>query len=254
MANTLYWYDEIEQLVVKAAHNDIIYFTYVKDTDYQFSDERPIIDKYFATVLLKEAEDKLYDNISKFNSIELSRYINNSFNQIISYFPTFRYTTLQNNFWLECFAPDEPNKVIDDFHIRFFEGYYKAYEKSYVQFEKFITPIYDDYKKGLLNANSKNNITPLIIPDENPKLKTNLSVPQLAYLFKLLNDLNPNIFELNAKTDLSDFIANNFVTKATEKNGISSKSVYNLFSNVDKDTANFWVDKLKKMLEQARKI
>ena len=88
----------------------------------------------------------------------------------------------------------------------------------------------------------------------NPKLKTNLTVPQIAYLFKLLNDLNPEIFETDAKTDISNFIANSFITKATEKNGISHKSVYNLLSNVEKETANFWATRLQKMLQEARKV
>ena len=51
-----------------------------------------------------------------------------------------------------------------------------------------------------------------------------------------------------------NFIAANFITKATEKEGIKPKSVYNLFSDTDKKVANYWVDILKKMLEDARKV
>ena len=70
----------------------------------------------------------------------------------------------------------------------------------------------------------------------------------------MLNDVKPEIFDIEAKTELSNFIAANFITKATEKEGIKPKSVYNLFSDTDKKVANYWVDILKKMLEDARKV
>ena len=76
----------------------------------------------------------------------------------------------------------------------------------------------------------------------------------LIYLFKMLNDVKPEIFDIEAKTELSNFIAANFITKATEKEGIKPNSVYNLFSNTEKKVANYWVDILKKMLEDARKV
>ena len=49
----------------------------------------------------------------------------------------------------------------------------------------------------------------------NPKLKTNLSVPELALLFKLLKDLKPNLFELKSEAELYRFISTNFETKRT---------------------------------------
>ena len=91
-------------------------------------------------------------------------------------------------------------------------------------------------------------------PIPHKKLKVNITVPQLTFLFKMLNDLNPAIFDIAAKTELSNFIADNFITKAPEKDGIKSGSVYNLLTDTDKKTAIFWSEKLVKMLQEARQV
>jgi hypothetical protein len=93
-----------------------------------------------------------------------------------------------------------------------------------------------------------------VLQPTTPKLKVNISVPQLAYLFKMLNDIKPAIFDIETKTELSNFIAANFITKATKKEGIKAKSVYNHFSNTEKKVANDWIVILKKMLESSRKV
>ncbi len=142
------------------------------------------------------------------------------------------------------------NRDTHDIQFEFYNYYYGLYIDEAV---KFIDEQINEHSPNPIAA-SLNNQEKLEQKQTNAKLKTNLSVPQLAYLFRLLNDLNPSIFEIDDKTDLSNFIANNFITKATEKAGISPKSVYNLFSNIEKDTANFWATKLKKMLEDARKV
>ena len=53
----------------------------------------------------------------------------------------------------------------------------------------------------------------------------------------MLNDVKPEIFDIEAKTELSNFIAANFITKATEKEGIKPKSVYNLLGRYFKENA-----------------
>ena len=132
----------------------------------------------------------------------------------------------------------------------FYNYYYGFYIDAAVNFiEEHIsklTPVNSLSSTGSLAQQSSQAIT--------PKLKVNITVPQLAYLFKMLNDVKPSIFNIEAKTELSNFITANFITKATEKEGIKPKSVYNLFSDTDKKVANYWVDILKKMLEDARKV
>ena len=86
------------------------------------------------------------------------------------------------------------------------------------------------------------------------RLKTNLNVPQLSYLFKLLMDVKPAIFNIKTNKELYDFINANFSTKGLPDVGPSASTLNNLYSDVDKSTANFWVERLKKMLEDARNI
>ncbi len=87
---------------------------------------------------------------------------------------------------------------------------------------------------------------------ENPKLKTNLSVPQLSYLFKMLMDCKPAILDVKSNTEVYRFIESNFTTKGKD-DGPTVASLNNHYSKVDKEVANFWVEKLKKMLADARK-
>ncbi len=86
------------------------------------------------------------------------------------------------------------------------------------------------------------------------RLKTNLNVPQLAYMFKLLMDAKPAIFNIKTNNELYKFIEANFSTIGKTDAGPTEVRLNNLYSNVDKSTANFWVERLKKMLEDARNI
>lgn len=132
----------------------------------------------------------------------------------------------------------------------FYNYYYGFYLDTAIAF--IIEQINEHNPLQSLSSNGSQAQQP--VQSTTPKLKVNITVPQLAYLFKMLNDVKPEIFDIEAKTELSNFIAANFITKATEKEGIKTKSVYNLFSDTDKKVANYWVDILKKMLEDARKV
>jgi len=105
----------------------------------------------------------------------------------------------------------------------------------------------------LLPFNSNEHFS-LPEPNKGSKLKVNLSVPQLAYLFKMLNELNPGIFDIKTKTELYRFISSNFTTKATEGKEISTEKLKILFNGTEKSIANYWIEHLKTMLEKSRKI
>lgn len=83
------------------------------------------------------------------------------------------------------------------------------------------------------------------------KHKTNLSVPQLALLFKELNKLKPNIFDVKTNTELYQFISDSFTTKQSSGD-ISTKSLKNKFEDPDQKTIDFWADKFRKMLSNVR--
>lgn len=88
----------------------------------------------------------------------------------------------------------------------------------------------------------------------NSKLKTNLSVPELALLFKLLKDLKPNLFELKSEAELYRFISTNFETKRTGENDISKQKLRILFNKPDSKAAEFWETNLRLLLADVKKI
>lgn len=88
----------------------------------------------------------------------------------------------------------------------------------------------------------------------NPKLKTSLSVPELALLFKLLNDLKPNVFDVKSEAELLRFISTNFETKKTGENDISTNKLRILFNQPEIKAAEFWQEKLRLMLADVKKI
>jgi len=113
---------------------------------------------------------------------------------------------------------------------------------------------------GLIPPDSQLQLPPtkelaqLILPEQTKgKLKVNISVPQLAYLFNMLNELNPAIFDVKTKTELYKFVTDNFVTKATKETGISLDSFKVDFYKPANKTIEYWIEKLKKMLEESRK-
>lgn len=71
------------------------------------------------------------------------------------------------------------------------------------------------------------------------KIKTALSVPQLAYLFRLLEN-NKLIIAPN-KMDLFDIIADTFQTKGSDT--ISAASIKNKFDSPEHTAIEFWYSK-----------
>jgi hypothetical protein len=82
------------------------------------------------------------------------------------------------------------------------------------------------------------------------KLKTNLSVPELALLFKMLNELKPTIFEIESDAELHRFISDNFSTKKSPE--ISVQSLRNEFSKPDPNAKGFWEKHLYTMTAMLR--
>ena len=138
---------------------------------------------------------------------------------------------------------------------QFYTYYYGYYIRKVLTF--LDGQIYD--QNPYINHHSvDNDFSPETYPrQEKPphtKLKTNLTVPQLAFLFKLLADLNPPIFDIKSKKELYQFIEANFLTTGKHESGPTVAKLNNLNSAVDDTTVEYWIPKIKNMLEEARKI
>ena len=99
-------------------------------------------------------------------------------------------------------------------------------------------------KEKLLNPHTKST----------PKLKTDLSVPQLSLVFKMVNDLKPKIFNTKSDAELFRFISANFQTKKSTEKGISTQKLRNEFNNPDIKAIEFWEKHLHTMLSELRKL
>lgn len=81
------------------------------------------------------------------------------------------------------------------------------------------------------------------------KIKSNLTVSQIALLFRLLSD--ENILETNNITKLSKQIASSFSSK--QKDDISYKSVKNNFDSPQNEAIEFWETKLVRLRQLLNK-
>lgn len=90
--------------------------------------------------------------------------------------------------------------------------------------------------------------------DKRKKLKVNLSVKQLLYLFKMLKDAG--IVEVPLLKDIHKFVGANFETNAKgAKDDISAANLAKLWSTISADpqTAAYWMDKFIDLHNLAKK-
>ncbi|MBW4971182.1 hypothetical protein KZY98_11980 [Croceibacter atlanticus] len=107
-----------------------------------------------------------------------------------------------------------------------------------------------ELEKLASNQNSNENAKTSI-----PKLQTSLSVPQIALLFKMINDLKPSIFKVNSEAELHRFISANFQTKSSDpEKGISENKLRILFNQPDSKAIEFWEKHLRTMLAEIKKL
>jgi hypothetical protein len=127
-------------------------------------------------------------------------------------------------------------------------------EKIFFPLEFF--PIYQ--LQGLINAElskikeKEELLNPQI--KSTPKLKTDLSVPQLSLIFKMINDLKPKIFNTKSDAELFRFISANFQTKKSSEKGISTQKLRNEFNTPELKSIEFWEKHLHTMLSNIRKL
>lgn len=93
--------------------------------------------------------------------------------------------------------------------------------------------------KSFVNANLSIDFSKITEPKTNP-LKTGLTVPQIAFLFKILSEHNDIGIETKTKTELYNFISQNFATKKSTEKGISIKKLAEYFNEPDPDAQAFW--------------
>ena len=163
--------------------------------------------------------------------------------------PTLRFDDLQVKYLKQYFSPykvpDDGQELQDS--LRYFVEALNRYIKHYSTYVDVVQHSLEEFKKeyyGLKpNSNSQQNVPP------KKKLKTNLTVKEIAYLFRALESVK--IIESNQKTDIFNFIAESFSSK--QKEDISAKSLKNAYTTPDLNAVDFWLQKFGDCKEKARK-
>ena len=131
----------------------------------------------------------------------------------------------------------------------------EKYEFAPEFYQLHLVPLFDSLKKLLINKQKKLElINDRLESKTKIKLRTFLTVPQLAYIFKLLAELKPDIFDVKSKAELQRFISANFSTKGTTNQEISTDKLKQLFSDPDPDAAEFWRKHFLTMLAETKKF
>ncbi len=133
---------------------------------------------------------------------------------------------------------------------------------TYIDKEKLLFPFefYSIYEmqgiiKSELAKHDKEQVGENNISQKSDKLKVNLSVPQLALLFKMINDLKPTVFNVKSEAELHRFISANFQTKSSDPDkGISENKLRILFNQSDSKAIEFWEKHLRTMLAEIKKL
>jgi len=210
-------------------------------------------DSFISGPLYAEFITAIYDRIKPLNSHEINRFLTLSLAQFKTHTPERRERAFVLNYWHLHWFPN----IIDDNVSEYDEKYAKHILKHYVNhfylFKEATEKALNDFKQGLLGATPPQVFSPAL-QVQNTKLKTNLSVPQVALLFKILNDLSPNIFEVKSEAELLRFISANFETKKSGAEGISTDKLRILFNQPDSKAAEFWEKHFHTLLAEVRKI
>ena len=133
------------------------------------------------------------------------------------------------------------------------ESYYVDKEKLLFPFEFY--PIYELLRIVNKELQKHQDLKNLVGDKERLVLKTELSVPQLAFLFKMLNDLKPKLFDLKSEAELYRFISANIQTKKSDpEKGISESKLRILFNTPDPKAAEFWEKHIHTIQAEIKKI
>lgn len=133
---------------------------------------------------------------------------------------------------------------------------------THINKEKLLFPFefYSIYEiqgiiKSELAKHNKEQVGESNNSNSSNKLKVNLSVPQLALLFKMVNDLKPTVFNVKSEAELHRFISANFQTKQSNpEKGISTQKLRNEFNSPNYKAIEFWEKHIRTMQAEIKKL
>lgn len=210
-------------------------------------------DTFISGVLYAEFITAIYDRIKPLNSHEINRFLTLSVAQFKTHTPEKREKAFVKNVWDTYWFPNVMDGKINEHDEKYALHILKHYTTHFHLFQEATEKALADFKNGLLGATPPQAMTPAL-QVQNTKIKTSLSVPQVALLFKMLNDLKPNIFEVKSEAELHRFISANFETKKSKEEGISTDKLRILFNQPDGKAADFWEKHFHTLVTEVKKF
>jgi hypothetical protein len=135
-----------------------------------------------------------------------------------------------------------------------YEYFFRLADSHYKNYIEYFDELYKDYKNGIIVSDNTAKIETETNDIKTQRLKTNLSVPQLALLFKMLDVLKPKFFDNRTEAELHRFISDNFQTKMSGEAGISTDKLRILFNQPDPKAIDFWEKHLHTLLNELKKF
>lgn len=210
--------------------------------------------QYFSRLLegpqLHNFVQTTFEKIQHLNNQEINKYLTVSMSQFKTHHPKLRFEILKERFWEKYWIPNDVPvhySKMSEHQLKYFEHVFYYYDKHFHLYHEAAEQILQDFKRGYLGSfadfSLQNNL------QQKPKLKTNLTVKEIAYLFRALHD--EGIIEFRQKTDLFSFIADNFSSK--QKDEVSANSIKNAFDTPDLNAVDFWQEKFTHFMQKAKK-
>lgn len=239
----------VEELELRVSIEAVEYHHKISELWQTYTFDPLYFKRFMEGPLLSEFVQTIYKRTQHLNNNEINKYLTVSLSQFKTHSPALRFEAMKEQFWKDYWGDNEMGTFTDlgDYDKKYFTHVFKWYEKHFHLFREATEQALDDFKKGYLGSFADFAAQQHVQPKQ--KLKTNLTVKEIAYLFRALHD--EGIIESRQKTDLFNFIAENFSSK--QKDEISANSIKNAFDTPDYNAVDFWQEKFTHFMQKAKK-
>ena len=240
----------VEELELRVSIEAVEYQRKLSEFWQEYTFDPHYFKRFMEGPLLSEFVQTIYKRTQHLNNNEINKYLTVSLSQFKTHSPQLRFEAMKEQFWNDYWGPNNDMghySRMNDYDTKYFTHVFKWYELHFHLFREATEQALDDFKKGYLGSFADFSIQNNLQPKQ--KLKTNLTVKEIAYLFRALHD--EGIIESRQKTDLFNFIAENFSSK--QKDEISANSIKNAFDTPDYNAVDFWQEKFTHLMQKAKK-
>lgn len=243
----------VEELELRIIMEADMYKRNCDDLWDQYKFDPEYFNSFMQGPLLSEYIQTIYTRSQPLNNNEINKWLTISLSQFKTHTPKVRYEYMKEQFWKQYWYPNfepKPYTEMGEMFTRYFDHVFKWYEKHFHIFQEATQQALEDFKKGYFGSFADFNRA-INQQEEKPKnkLKTNLNVKEIAYLFRVLFD--EGIIDAKHKTDVFNFISESFSSKKADD--VSPNSIKNAFDTPDYNAMDFWHTKFIHFTQKVKK-